>query len=222
MREWRGSTTVDSAPPDVESFDLPLRDALRDFQAPLRPDRCHPGPGSSSRAPSTPKMFTVAKSLSFDILGDVADAMNCAQTQGVDPRAVSGDLPRGSSRPQCGHCPLSGVLNRFAEKIGGGAEKGFQVRLSPVKSSFPRGDSPRPVRSGLVVAVGGAKGGAPSPIHRTLTAKRCAPLMRDNSHIAALSFRGAGLLKLREGTPWVWAQQWGAEHKARSPPAPAG
>ena len=33
------------------------------------------------------------------------------------------------------------------QKIGGGAKKGFQVRLSPAKYSFPRGEPPRPVRS---------------------------------------------------------------------------
>ena len=38
------------------------------------------------------KMFTVAESVSFDILG-ARRPMDRAQTQGVNPRAVSGDLP---------------------------------------------------------------------------------------------------------------------------------
>ena len=67
-------------PPDVEPFGLPPRDAIRYFQR----RRARPLPSWSwlelQRAEHA-KMFTVAKSAGFDVLGDVADAVDRAQAQ---------------------------------------------------------------------------------------------------------------------------------------------
>ena len=75
-------------PPDTEPFGLPPRDAIRYF----RRRRVRPLPSWSwleLQREAHAKMFTVVKSAGFDILGDVADAMDRAQAQG-HPRAVSG------------------------------------------------------------------------------------------------------------------------------------
>ena len=78
-------------PPDVEPFGLPPRDAIRYF----RRRRARPLPSWSwlelQRAEHA-KMFTVAKSAGFDILGDVADAVDRAQAQGQTFAQFQADL----------------------------------------------------------------------------------------------------------------------------------
>ena len=80
-------------PPDVEPFGLPPRDAIRYF----RRRRARPLPSWSwlelQRAEHA-KMFTVAKSAGFDILGDVADAVDRAQAQGQTFAQFQADLAR--------------------------------------------------------------------------------------------------------------------------------
>ena len=78
-------------PPDAEPFGLPLRDAIRYF----RRRRAQPLPSWSwlelQRAEHA-KMFTVAKSAGFDVLGDVADAVDRAQAQGQTFAQFQADL----------------------------------------------------------------------------------------------------------------------------------
>ncbi len=78
-------------PPDVEPFGLPPRDAIRYF----RRRRARPLPSWSwlelQRAEHA-KMFTVAKSAGFDIVGDVADAVDRAQAQGQTFAQFQADL----------------------------------------------------------------------------------------------------------------------------------
>ena len=78
-------------PPDIEPFGLPPRDAIRYF----RRRRARPLPSWSwlelQRAEHA-KMFTVAKSAGFDILGDVADAVDRAQAQGQTFAQFQADL----------------------------------------------------------------------------------------------------------------------------------
>ena len=78
-------------PPDIEPFGLPPRDAIRYF----RRRRARPLPSWSwlelQRAEHA-KMFTVAKSAGFDVLGDVADAVDRAQAQGQTFAQFQADL----------------------------------------------------------------------------------------------------------------------------------
>ena len=78
-------------PPDAEPFGLPPRDAIRYF----RRRRARPLPSWSwldlQRAEHA-KMFTVAKSAGFDVLGDVADAVDRAQAQGQTLAQFQADL----------------------------------------------------------------------------------------------------------------------------------
>ena len=78
-------------PPDIESFGLPPRDAIRYF----RRRRARPLPSWSwleLQREAHAKMFSVAKSAGFDILGDVADAVDRAQAQGQTFAQFQADL----------------------------------------------------------------------------------------------------------------------------------
>ena len=79
-------------PPDTEPFGLPPRDAIRYFCR----RRARPLPSWSwlelQRAEHAKMFTTVAKSAGFDILGDVADAVDCAQAQGQTLAQFQADL----------------------------------------------------------------------------------------------------------------------------------
>ena len=89
------------------------------------------------------KMFTVAESVSFDILGSRRRRDGPRPDPGGKSSRSFRRPARESSRPRCGLCPSSAAPHRFAEKIGGGAEKGFrsgEVRPSPASRAASRRD----------------------------------------------------------------------------------